>query len=101
MLNKRTHILFDEQLWNQLVQAAKEKQTSVGELVRTSMREEYGEGKVLSARAKAIDKILELKKHYKTKAVKKESVVELVRRMREERTQHIWNVLEKARRQSK
>lgn len=95
MLIKRAHILFDQQLWNQLVQKADEKQTSVAQLVRVAVEEKYQKENFLSERARAINKILALKKQYKTKPVKKESAVELVRRMRDERTQHIWNVLER------
>lgn len=101
MLIKRAHILFDQQLWNKLAQTAEEKQTSVGQLVRVAVEEKYQEENFLSERARAIDKILALKKQYKTKAVKKENVVELVRKMREERAQHIWNILERNRKKSK
>lgn len=101
MLDKRAHILFDQQLWNQLVQAAEEKQISVGQLVRIAMEEKYQKENFLSQRAKAINKILALKKQYKAKSVNKENVVELVRRMREERTEHIWNILERNRKKSK
>jgi len=100
MLIKRAHILFDQQLWNQLVQEAGEKQTSVAQLVRVAVAEKYRKENFLSERTKAINKILALKKQYKAKSVKKESVVELVRRMRDERTQHIWNVLERNRKKS-
>lgn len=101
MLNKRAHILFDQQLWNQLVQAAEEKQISVGQLVRIAMQEKYQKENFLSERTKAINKILELKRQYKTKSVNKENVMELVRRMREERTQHLWNILERNRKKIK
>lgn len=101
MLNKRAHILFDQQLWNRLIQAAEEKQTSVGQLVRKALEEKYQKENPFSKRENAIDKILMLKKQYKTKSVKKENVVELVKSMREERTRHLWNVLEKNRKKSK
>jgi len=94
MLIKRAHILFDHELWNRLVQTAEEKQISVGQLVRSAVAEKYQKEKFLSERIKAINKILALKNQYKTKSAKKESVVSLVRRMREERTQHLWSVLE-------
>ncbi len=101
MLIKRAHILFDQQLWNQLLQKAEEKETSVAQLVRTAVEEKYQKENFLSERAKAINKILALKKQYKTKSVKKESIVELVRQMRKERTQHVWDVLEANRKKSK
>jgi hypothetical protein len=37
MLNKRTNIMFDENVWRQLVSLAKEKEASVGELIRTAV----------------------------------------------------------------
>lgn len=101
MLTKRAHILFDQQLWNQLVQAAEEKQISVGKLIRIAMQEKYQKEDFLSQRAKAINRILALKKQYKSKSVNKESTVELVKRMRDERTQRIWNVLERNRKKHK
>jgi len=101
MLIKRAHILFDQQLWNQLVQKAEENQTSVARLVRSAVEEKYRRGNFFSERTKAIDKILAFKKQYKTKSVKKENVVELVRRMREERTQHVWDILQSNRKKSK
>lgn len=101
MFNKRAHILFNQQLWNQLVQNAEEKQTSVAQLVRVAVEEKYKEENFLSERAKAVNRILELKKQYKTKSSKKENVVELVRRMREERSAHLWNILERNRKKSK
>jgi len=97
MLIKRAHILFDIRLWTILTTLAEAKKTSVGKLVREAVAEKYRKENFLSERTKAIDKILAFKKQYKTKSVKKESAVELVRKMREERTQHIWNVLEKNR----
>lgn len=101
MLDKKVHILFDNQLWNQIRQLAKEKNMSVGQLVRSAVEEQYGKDNWLVKRAKAIEEILALKKQYKTKSTNKEDVVTLVRRMREERTQHLWNILERNRKKSK
>ena len=41
MLTKRTNILFDEQLWEHLIELAREQKVSVGELVRTAVKEYY------------------------------------------------------------
>ena len=41
MLNRRTNILFDDQLWDQLSNLAKNRKTSVGELVRNAVTEHY------------------------------------------------------------
>lgn len=41
MLNKRTNILFDDDLWKKLTILAKEKNTSAGELIRQAVRETY------------------------------------------------------------
>lgn len=101
MLNKRIQILFDQSLWQMLTNLSIAKKISVGKLVRDAVGEKYTKDQDLSSRAKAIDKILVLKKQYKTKSVKKESTVGLVKRMREERTEHIWNILEKNRKKSK
>jgi len=101
MLIKRAHILFDQQLWNQLVQEAGKKQTSVAQLVRVAVIEKYRKENFLSERAKAVNKILALKKQYRTNSVKKENVVELVRNMRDQRTQHVWSILERNRKKSK
>lgn len=101
MLNKRTQILFDQSLWQTLANLSITKKTSVGKLVRDAVEEKYAKDQNLSSRSKAIDRILALKKQYKTKSVNKENVVDLVKRMREERTEHIWNVLERSRKKSK
>lgn len=96
MLTKRTNILFDEKLWETLTQLAQEKKTSVGKLVRKAVEETYATPIELEPRRKAVAKILQLKEKYRrTPKKKKESIVALVRRMREERTQHLWNLLEK------
>lgn len=41
MLNKRTNILFDEELWNKLTRLAKSRNTSVGDLVRNAVSKHY------------------------------------------------------------
>ena len=39
MLNRRTQILFDKDLWNKVVKSAKSQNISAGEFIRTSVRE--------------------------------------------------------------
>ena len=41
MLTKRTNILFDQHLWNQLTKLSKKQNASVGELIRTAVEEYY------------------------------------------------------------
>jgi len=41
MLSKRTNVLFDESMWQQLTSIAQEKKTSVGDLVRTAVQMQY------------------------------------------------------------
>ncbi len=41
MLTKRTNILFEEDLWEQMARLAKIRKSSIGELVRTAVREQY------------------------------------------------------------
>ncbi len=85
MLTKRTQILFDQQLWNSLVQLAKEKQTSVGELVRNALREKYGQEKRLVKRKKAIEAIFAFRERYGAELAKGEDSTAILRKMREER----------------
>ena len=58
MLNKRTHILFDQNLWDQLSYIAKANNTSIGQLVRSAVRKVYVKNTELEERRKAIDYIL-------------------------------------------
>lgn len=41
MLNKRTQILLDQNVWQDLAEIAREKQTSIGQLVRQAIEENY------------------------------------------------------------
>lgn len=93
MLTKRTHILFEEKLWEKLVEISEKTNTSIGQLVRTAVEDKYHEESQLARRAKAIEetlmfKIQYQKKHKKT-SKKKDSIISLIKRMREERTQHL------------
>lgn len=58
MLTKRTQILFDENLWRRLSRAAKEKDVSVGEIVRNAVEEKFLEQEKLEKRQKAVDSTL-------------------------------------------
>ena len=85
LLNKRTNILFDQQLWNQLMQIAKEKRTSVGELVRIAVRKEYAEDEKQERIEKAVENILAFrKKHGKRLAIGEDSTA-LIRKIRDQR----------------
>lgn len=99
MLTKRTNILFDEKLWEELVELSKRTGTSIGQLVRTAVEDKYDEERKLARRAKTIEEILALKAEYqkkhKKKSKNKEGIVSLVKRMREERTQHLLSIVEK------
>ena len=85
LLNKRTNILFDQQLWNQLMQIAKVKRTSVGELVRIAVRKEYAEDEKQERIEKAVENILAFrKKHGKRLAIGEDSTA-LIRKIRDQR----------------
>ena len=59
MLTKRTNLLFEEDLWLNLVTLAEQKKTSVGELVRQAVRLVYLDKSVNQKRMAAWKKILE------------------------------------------
>lgn len=61
MLDKRTNILFEEQLFNHLVNLASEKNTSVGNLVRQAVVRVYFY-KGNKKRVDAVSEILRLRK---------------------------------------
>ncbi len=85
MLTKRTQILFDTQLWNTLVTIAKVSNVSVGELVRTAVREKYEEDNRLQKRKQAVEQILSFRKKYGKKLAKGEDSTSIIRRMRDTR----------------
>lgn len=58
MLNKRSQILFDQDLWDKIATLAKAKSVSIGQLIRDVMREKYLEEEKLMKRKKAIERIL-------------------------------------------
>lgn len=58
MLTKRAQILFDETTWRELTHLAREKQTSIGNLVRDAVEEKYATKANLEQRRRAIQAIL-------------------------------------------
>jgi hypothetical protein len=58
MLNKRTQILFDQSLWQMLLELAKNKKISIGQLVREAVKERFDKEYVLEQREKAIESTL-------------------------------------------
>jgi predicted CopG family antitoxin len=58
MLTKRTHILFDEEVWNKLVKMAQQEKSSVGELIRTAVEEKFAQQEILRKRRQAFEAIL-------------------------------------------
>ena len=55
MLQKRTNILFDTELWEKLAALAKEKKMSIGELTRKAVKKQYFSDDSLERRAKAME----------------------------------------------
>ncbi len=68
MLTKRTNILFDEKLWQEIFKLAKKEKTSMGNIVRSAVREKIEREADLAQRRRAIDEILRIRpKPYKGK----------------------------------
>lgn len=67
MLTKRTNILFDDLLWNQMTQLAKKRKTSVGELVRQAVSEKYLNDDKTERIKKACEAIEKTRKLFKGK----------------------------------
>lgn len=57
MLTKRAQILFDEGLWKKLVQLAQAQKTSVGQIIRETIMEKYGQETNLSERKQLLEEI--------------------------------------------
>ncbi len=58
MLTKRTNILFDDALWTKLVEIAKKEKTSMGNIVRSAVKERVENEEILAQRKEAVDWIL-------------------------------------------
>ncbi len=65
MLQKRTNILFEKEMWDRLVALAKKEGTSVGDLTRKAVEKVYLQDAIVEDRRKAIEKTLELRKQIK------------------------------------
>lgn len=61
MLTKRTNILFDNELWELLTSVAKREKTSVGKIVRKTLREVYAKDEIAKRRTEACRKILAIR----------------------------------------
>lgn len=83
MLTKRTQILFDELLWNHLTEVAKDRNTSVGELVRSAVRKQYvGDASDLK---RVVDEIRKFRDTRGKQLGKGEESTAIIRKMRDER----------------
>lgn len=58
MLNKRTQILLEKDMWNKLNKMAKDKKTSIGQLIREAVIERLAKEKEESGRKGVINTIL-------------------------------------------
>lgn len=62
MLDKRTNILFDEDIWFKLLTLAEMRKSSVGKLVRAAVKELYFSGNDRSVLANTVDEIRRVRK---------------------------------------
>jgi hypothetical protein len=85
MLTKRTQILFDQQLWTNLMQLAKEKNTSIGELVRNAVRKQYSKDEKQERIEKAVENIFRFREKYGKKLAKGKDSAQIIREMRNTR----------------
>lgn len=67
MLNKRTNILFDHEIWEKLTRLASARKISVGEIVRTAVEKEINAEEKLKQRQAAIWNIRKIRPHLKGK----------------------------------
>lgn len=85
MLTKRTNILFDKDIWKELVALAQRQNTSVGELIRTAVKKHYmEEGKTEQIR-KAVDAIRRFRNTSGKRLARGKDSTFLLRKMREGR----------------
>lgn len=98
MLTKRTQILFDDTMWQKLLRLAERENISVGELTRKAIEKTYFSSReeLKDKKEEAYQQILaireKLRKSKKTRNT--EDSVTIIRRMREERTKHLLDVIE-------
>lgn len=67
MLDKRAHILFDNQLWTTLTTLAEARKTSVAKLVRDAVKKSYMKDIDLEERRRVIEEIERIRPHFKGK----------------------------------
>jgi len=67
------------------MQLAKEKNTSIGELVRNAVRKQYSEDGKQERIEKAVENILKFRKKYGAKLAKGEDSTQIIRKMRDTR----------------
>lgn len=65
MLTKRTNILFDEEMWQNLTATATKQKTSVGKIIRDAVKEKYMEDKRLEKIKQAVEGIKKIRPHFK------------------------------------
>lgn len=76
MLKKRTQLLLSRERWEDLTNLAREKKTSVGELVRQAIEESYFSKEDRTKVKRAIDRIIAIRPHFKGKINYKELINE-------------------------
>ena len=62
MLNKRTQILLDDELWQKLLQLAAERATSAGALIRHAIKQSYFTGDAQTKINRAYQQIKAIRK---------------------------------------
>jgi hypothetical protein len=65
VLTKRTNILFDEELWQNIAILAKQEHISAGELVRRAVKKTYFSKNENRKIVKACEQIISLRKKFK------------------------------------
>ncbi len=74
MLNKRTNILFNNELWEKLTKLTQMRNISVGSFVREAVEEKLAEEEKLIRRKDAIESTLKNRVHLKGKVDYKELI---------------------------
>jgi len=93
MLNKRIHVLFDEQLASQVAKRAKQDNLSMGEYIRSAVESKLEQETSLQKLTNAMEQIRAFRdKEGKKYAHGKDSAT-IIREMREERTKHLLDIL--------
>lgn len=67
MLTKRANILFEEQLWQELLKLAGKREISVGQLVREMAEEKLADEQLQECRRQAVEEIKKIRPHFKGK----------------------------------